>query len=464
MTLLLVAWGAFAFGSVYPWAYRPLAAGCAITGILGLARGDRPVIGASLWFWIALAAIALVTIIQLMPLPRVALESVSPGTVNFLANYDFQFAMPVDDGLGGLVDVRHAVSIAPQDTVVALWLLAAFALFLAGLLRNLSRTATRRLAVGIVFIGCVLALVGIVQKALLGDVVYNGMKIYGFWTPEQLLASPFGPYVNKNHFGGWMLMAIPLAFGLGKASVERDQGVVGRGFSQTIVWLSSPAGGRLSMSASAMLLMSASLLMTRSRSAMACFVVAVMACGFAVWRRSGSRRNAALVIGGLVGLLVLALGWAGADAEIGRFITETDSAQLRLRAWRIALDIFRDFPVLGSGINTFGTATILYQSDGGAHYIQAHNDYLQLLAEGGLLVAALLAVALIALSRAIGRRFRDDPDPESYWVRVGSVIGLLAIGLQSLVEFSLQMPGNAALFVVLVAMAVYEPAQLRSSK
>jgi len=213
-----------------------------------------------------------------------------------------------------------------------------------------------------------------------------------------------------------------------------------------------------------MLLMSASLLMTRSRSAMACFVVAVMACALAVWRRSGSRRNAALVIGGLVGLLVLALGWAGADAEIGRFITETDSAQLRLRAWRIALDIFRDFPVLGSGINTFGTATILYQSDGGAHYIQAHNDYLQLLAEGGLLVAALLAVALIALSRAIGRRFRDDPDPESYWVRVGSVIGLLAIGLQSLVEFSLQMPGNAALFVVLVAMAVYEPAQLRSSK
>jgi len=189
-----------------------------------------------------------------------------------------------------------------------------------------------------------------------------------------------------------------------------------------------------------------------------------MACGLAVWRRSGSRRNAALVIGGLVGLLVLALGWAGADAEIGRFITETDSAQLRLRAWRIALDIFRDFPVLGSGINTFGTATILYQSDGGAHYIQAHNDYLQLLAEGGLLVAALLAVALIALSRAIGRRFRDDPDPESYWVRVGAVIGLLAIGLQSLVEFSLQMPGNAALFVVLVAMAVYEPAQLRSSK
>lgn len=435
-----------------------------MTGLLGLVRGDRPVIGASRWFWAALAAIALVAAVQLLPLSRALLGAVSPGTVGFLANYDLRFAVPAGEGVGTAADVRHAISIAPHDTVVALGLLIAFALFLAGLLRNLSRTATRRLAVGIVCIGCILAVVGIVQKALLGDVVYNGMKIYGFWTPEQLLTSPFGPYVNKNHFGGWMLMAIPLAFGLGMASVERDQNVGRHRFSDMMVWLSSPAGGRLSMSAAAMLLMAASLLMTRSRSAMACFAVAVVACGLAVWRRSGSRRNAALAMGGLVGLMVLALAWAGADADVGRFVTETDSAQLRLRVWRLALDIFRDFPVLGSGINTFGTATILYQRDGGAHYIEAHNDYLQLLAEGGIVMAAVFAVALVAVSAAIARRFRDDSDRESYWVRVGAVIGLLAIGLQSVVEFSLQMPGNAALFVVLLAMALYEPAPLRSSK
>jgi hypothetical protein len=53
------------------------------------------------------------------------------------------------------------------------------------------------------------------------------------------------------------------------------------------------------------------------------------------------------------------------------------------------------------------------------------------------------------------RRFRSPDDPEVYWLRVGAVGGLLAIALQSLLEFSLQMPGNAALFVVLLAIALH---------
>jgi len=44
-----------------------------------------------------------------------------------------------------------------------------------------------------------------------------------------------------------------------------------------------------------------------------------------------------------------------------------------------------------------------------------------------------------------------------WWVRVGAVTGILAMALQEVVEFSLQIPGNAVLFVVLVAVAVHDP-------
>ncbi len=47
------------------------------------------------------------------------------------------------------------------------------------------------------------------------------MRIYGFWQPRNLLTTPFGPFVNKNHFAGWMLMAMPLAAGYVAGLAER---------------------------------------------------------------------------------------------------------------------------------------------------------------------------------------------------------------------------------------------------
>jgi O-antigen ligase len=91
---------------------------------------------------------------------------------------------------------------------------------------------------------------------------------------------------------------------------------------------------------------------------------------------------------------------------------------------------------------------------------EAHNDYLQLAAEGGLLVL-LPAVALAAVFvREVRRRFREaGPGLTSYWLRGGAVAGLIAIALQETVEFSLQMPGNAVLCAVLCAIALHRPDQ-----
>ena len=157
-------------------------------------------------------------------------------------------------------------------------------------------------------------------------------------------------------------------------------------------------------------------------------------------------------------VVLVALQWAGRDAALERFVADNQSIGMRLDIWRMSADIVRDFPLLGTGLNTFGQASILYQPPRDMHYNEAHNDYVQLLVEGGAVTFVLVLAAIAGVVFAVRSRFRSDADGrEAYWVRVGATTGLLAIALQSLVEFSLQMPGIAALFVVLCAIALHEP-------
>jgi O-antigen ligase len=466
-TILAVAWGTFAFGAVYPWAYVPLAVACAIIGATGLAAGRRPM--HARWLFVGLVAIFAIGLIQLIPLPPSLLATLSPGTDRFLRAYDLTYAAGARSGSGGetfVGAVRHGISLVPPATVRALGLLAALTLFLAGLLRMLSSAMALRIGKGLVWLGAILALVGIVQKALLGDQAFDGMKIYGFWAPRYVLTTPFGPYVNKNHFAGWMLMVIPVAFGLVMGALETNADALGRGFRNRLLWLSGPDGGRVLMLIFAALLMSLSLVMTQSRSGLGCFVVIALITGLFSGRRLGSRRSGILLAAGLVSFVVVVLAWAGSDTALARLATEPDSVQLRLRIWRVALAIARDFPVFGTGLDTFGTATILYQPAGESlHYQEAHNEYVQLLAEGGWLLFVVVMATLVALARSIVDGFRvQEERVDVYWLRVGATIGLIAIALQSLVEFSLQMPGNAALFTVLLALALRTPDPPRASE
>ena len=455
LTIAVIAWGALAFGAVYPWAFRPLLAACAATGLLGLlfdrrAAVDRPTRLALA----ALVAVFLAGLIQVIPLPPSVLATVSPSTHAFLQEYDLTYAYG---------ETPHTLSLAPQKTWTGLALLAAFTIFLAGLVRALSHSRVRRLSALIVAFGVVLALVGIVQKVALGDHAWAGMRIYGFWAPENLLSTPFGPYINKNHFAGWMLMALPLALGLAMGKAEHALRRVQGDWRSVLLWLSSPDGGRLQLALIAVLVMAASLLMTKSRSGVGCLVFTMILTSVAARRRFGSVRAGWAALASLAAIFVVVFSLAGADLA-ARITNRIDAMELRKNIWTDSARIIRDFPLTGTGLNTFGTAMITYQtSQSDQHFQEAHNDYLQVVVEGGLLLALPAAVALLLVAGAIRARFEaNDDDTQTYWLRVGAVIGLATIAAQAFVEFSLQMPGNAALFVVLLAIALHEPGVRRS--
>jgi O-antigen ligase len=438
---LVLAWGALAFGANYPWAFWPLAAAAGVCGVIGLLlpSSSPRLPGSAMVLW--LAAIAVTMLLQIVPVPIDLLAAMSPNLRQILGELDLTVA-------AGAVRT-HAISIAPAATLTAIGLYTAFVVMMLGVSRALAVTGARWLAGSVAGLGGALALIGIIQQPL-----YKG-KIYGVWTPL-MGGVPFGPFVNKNHFAGWMLMALPLTLGLLCAVVMRAMQRVQPDWRHRLLWLSTPDASRALLLAAAASVMALSLGFTMSRSGMLALAVTLSVAGSCLVRRlpTTSTRLAAGFY--LVALTLLVVAWGGADAIAARFSTaDPNTVSDRLPIWRDTLPIVRDFWLTGTGLNTYGVATLVYHTSlPGLHLREAHNDYLQLAAEGGLLVGIPIAGALVMFALQVRRRFRASSG-SSYWIRAGAVMGIIAIAVQTLVEFSLQMPGNAVLFAMLCAIALH---------
>ena len=468
-----LAWGAFAFGAVYPWGYWPLllaAQGLGVWGLMarhpegpvrlktdttnGRLNADTSNGRTSVRWWprgvMAGLVLTLIAVqIQLVPLPAPTLERVSASTHHVSQLYDIVYATQ---------GTNHSLSISPQATWLGALFIASFALLFAGTLRVLSFGASRSIAVSIVIVGAALAMAGIIQKPL-----FTG-KIFGFWEPHAT-GGVFGPFVNKNHFAGWMVMGLGVALGYFSGRIGRAMRRVGPTFRERLLWLSSPDASQILLVAGGIVAMALALVLTLSRSGIGCLVVSVALTGvLVIARQRGSRR--AVVAGYLAVMTGLVFTWVGVDIVIQRFVAaDWNEFNNRFGAWRDGWSVARSFMPFGSGFNTYGVATLFYQTiDPARHYAQAHNDYVQLLAEGGLLVGIPAVLTMVAFAAAVRRRFRAGSDDTlTWWIRAGAVTGLLAIALQEFVDFSLQIPGNAALFAVLAALAVHRaPARVQN--
>jgi len=161
-------------------------------------------------------------------------------------------------------------------------------------------------------------------------------------------------------------------------------------------------------------------------------------------------------------LLVFALAvlaWSNIEAIIHRFDQAATGASGRLEIWRETIPIVRDFWLTGTGAGTYALAMRVYQqADRTVSFNQAHNHYLQVIAEGGLLLMVPTVLALIGFATLARTRVTNEHHAV-YWIRVGALGGLLAVAVQSLWETGLRMPANAVLAAVLAAIVVHAPRQ-----
>jgi hypothetical protein len=442
--LALLLWGALAFGAVYPWAYWPLAVGAAAVGIAGLVGGQGR-LPAPLLAGVALVAGAIA--VQAVPLPAALVDAISPNRAAIWAlAHQAPSGAPPDAGNV----TTAALSLQPGDTLRTLALFLAFALLMLGIVRRLDARGVVRVAAGIAGLGLIVAVTGLVDSPLGGN---HGGQIYGFWQPLNMARS-FSPFVNRNHFGGWMLMALPLSLGLAFGLTLGRRARAAAGWRNALLWLGTRDANQCALAGLAVLVMAFALVNTLSRSSIAGFFV--VAGGFSAWlaARRGPRLTSFVLLAFLITVSVFAIRWTGTEVLEQRFTVKASDVGGRQDAWTQGARIASRFAWTGSGLNTY---RLVAAADGGTdmRFDQTHNDYLQLAAEGGVLVAgAVVALLGVAAFQILGR-FRDRHDTLlHYWIRVGALAGLAAIALQEVMEFSLQMPGNFALFAVLMALAV----------
>jgi O-antigen ligase len=159
----------------------------------------------------------------------------------------------------------------------------------------------------------------------------------------------------------------------------------------------------------------------------------------------------------IAGVILAGVFWIGADAIINRVTqgasqTETFHSS-RGWVWRDTWTMIKANPLLGVGLGAYGTAFSIYSaSDGSLRVPQAHNDYLQVVADCGLPGGLIALWFIVILFRAF-RRGLYSRDPMIAALALASGAGTFGLLVHSVFDFNLQLPSNALLFLLLTAVA-----------
>jgi O-antigen ligase len=373
-----------------------------------------------------------------------------------LAFYAYAQTIPAEpsSSIAGLPRNGATISADPYETKrFCLWLLA---VVMGGwlLLRHTTSDARLRSLVH-VFLGVAAAsaVFALVRQSMQHDA-------QGFLLPRLFPARGYGQFINRNHFAFLMEMAFGLTLGLvfgGGLRRERIPAYLGVGF---ILWsalvLSNSRGGLVSCAAQLLFgLLLLSLQMLRANSI----------------RRAPSKALSLVltaVLGvGLVGLLAVGAAWLGGDVEAERLATLPDEAATksidgrrgvrRAEIWAATWRLFEERPVFGAGFGGYWVAITKHHVATGERTLrQAHNDYAELLASGGIVGAAIFAwfgFAFVKRSTLNLRRVRGFRRAAC----AGALVGIFGVAVHSLFDFGLHVTANAFAFAALVVVANCAP-------
>lgn len=446
--LALLCLTPLAFGSVLKWSVCLLELHSFLLLALLLVRrlrhGDEPSSSARNPFMAPLLMAVLLfyslCLLQIVPLPPWLVELLSPE------------AHGIHTTMGGAEpDAWRTISVAPYATLQELLLFLAYAaVFTVVAVRVRSRAQYRRIVHLLVGLA-----VGMVLLALLQKAFWNG-RIYWIYPVDPYLESGsgiWGPYINRNHFAGYLELVIPLALGmllyLSPAASSTPGAPAGGALFR---FLSSSRLGERALWGMLSLVLVAALCATLSRGAMVgCLFSFVLLTGMALCRRSlRGRTSLLLAVALLLVLVVVAAAWGRLE---DRFESLDVQHVSRLDAWTDAMGLVRDFPLTGSGLGSFEAAFRRYQAHmTGGIFDHAHNDYLELLTDVGLLGFIPALAALLLFVASLARRWRLRRGRFATCLGAGGLCSLAALAVHSFTDFNLRIPANALLAVVIAAL------------
>lgn len=153
--------------------------------------------------------------------------------------------------------------------------------------------------------------------------------------------------------------------------------------------------------------------------------------------------------------MVLSLGlvaWLGAERAIQRFsMLESHDVSLarRISMARGGLQIFKDHPFEGTGLGTLVSVYPRYETVYDGKVVDhVHNDYVELLADNGI-IGGLCGLAFLGLLFQKGQKnLAAQQSRLAFAIHAGAAVALIGILFHSFVDFNLHIPANALLFLL----------------
>lgn len=390
---------------------------------------------------------------------------------------------------GGRTSSLSVDTEATRAATLTLFFLIVFFMIAGNFLSD--RERVQSLFTFLIFYGLAMALFALVQHF-----TWNG-RFYWLRPITADHSSPFGPFVNRNHFAGYMelLMPLPVALVI-RGAASRDKRLLYL-FAATIMAVAAVVslsrGGMISLAGEVIFIAILSAIAKTTWSSGAAEIRrhrdaraeegetdAFEETTPAFPRRSLSmwlRASAFTVL--LAALVVAGILWIGSDPVVNRlFPSQTANEQAKSETfftsrgwiWRDTVTMIRANPILGVGLGGYETAYPIYSRDDGSLLLgqsfsidRAHNDYLQILADCGVVGGALAIWFIVLVFRAVARGIKSH-DPLRSAVALGCGAGIFGMLVHSFFDFNLQLPSNALLFLLLAAIASWSGAGYQPSR
>ena len=284
----------------------------------------------------------------------------------------------------------------------------------------INERSTKALIWSLIVFGFTLALFAIAQ-----DLTSNG-KIYWLRVPHDG-GSVFGPYVDHDHYAGLMEMLCPIPIVVSMSQLLK--------------------GGKRALVGFAGVVMAGTIVLSQSRAGTVSFLAEMaMLLGLTFNKRKNSRVAATL---GAVCLMVLAfIAWVG-TATLWLHFTELQDG-MRLAITEDGIRMFWHKPILGWGLGTFTTVYPQFRSFYTTLFVNAaHNDYVQILVETGILGFAAVVWFIVGVYRSGIRNANRWNRNWSRALGLSALVGCTGLLVHSAFDFNLQIPANACFFFFL---------------
>ena len=429
--LALLVWAPVPLGSNRPWPWALLAAWVLVLALWWLAgyiRGKHayPIVLQESWPMLLCGLLWLGYVwLQLVPLPIEFLQQLSPQA----AKWRIAAAASATPGMAPLsLDAYATLEAACKTTAYLVF----FALSLI-LLRNRDR---------IRYTAYVLIASGVLQ-ALYGALV----SLQGLGEVAE------GTFANRNHYAAYLTMCLSVGIGVLIASLSGEQNQTwGRLFRNLMQWMITPKMAlRLGL-----VIMVVALVLTRSRMGNSSFFISLLVTGvIGLLLAKRATKSMVILLISLVAIDVFIVGtYFGTRKVVDRIVQTTTETEDRDEVAGYAVNMWKDYPVFGSGLGSFPVVFPRYSESGTqVSYTHAHNDYLEFAAETGVLGLSLLGLMVVMSFAAALRAQYLRRDPLMRGLSFAAMMGIIALMIHSAVDFNLQIPANALTFMLILAFA-----------